>query len=108
MEINPLLGMKIPQSVIEMVPESVARENCLLPISFENRRLRIALADLNEIDTLEKLAFILKWEIEPLSYDRKAILGAINLIRSFAASMRWRVVPIVTSPRNRRPNSSDC
>jgi hypothetical protein len=78
MEINPLIALKIPSTVIEMVPEGVARENCLLPMAFESRMLRIAVADLNDIETFEKLAFILTWEIAPVQFDRKIILGAIN------------------------------
>jgi type IV pilus assembly protein PilB len=71
-------AMMIPTSVIEMVPESVARENTLLPIAFESGRLTVAIADPNNWDTFEKLAFILNMSIEPVQADRFDLLAAID------------------------------
>src|SRR5439155_12849433 len=36
-----LTDLTIPQSIIEMVPESVARENIIVPLSHENNVLKI-------------------------------------------------------------------
>jgi len=71
-------AMMIPTTVIEMVPESVARENTLLPIAFESGKLTVAIADPNNWDTLEKLCFILKKDIEPVQADRFDIQAAID------------------------------
>src|SRR3981081_4426427 len=40
-----LTDLTIPQSIIEMVPESVARENIIIPLSHENSVLKIAVHD---------------------------------------------------------------
>src|SRR5262245_61304160 len=40
-----LANMMIPPSVIELMPESVARENVVLPMSQDNGTLKIILSD---------------------------------------------------------------
>src|SRR5438477_10146472 len=47
----------IPQSIIEMVPESVARENVIIPYSHENSVLKIVVSDPSDYETLQKLQF---------------------------------------------------
>jgi len=71
-------AMMVPTSVIEMIPEHVARENTLLAIDAESGKLTIAVADPNDLDTLEKLRFILNKDIEPVQADRFDILAAID------------------------------
>jgi type IV pilus assembly protein PilB len=68
----------IPPSVIELVPESVARENAVLPLSEGDGRLTIILSDPMDIDTVDKLRFILNKQIELALAPREAILEAIN------------------------------
>ena len=53
-----LAEVVIPPSVVELVPEAVARENAVLPLSEGDGRLTVILSDPMEIDTLEKLRFI--------------------------------------------------
>ena len=69
---------QIDESVIELVPESVARENNVLPISEEDGALRILISDPFDIETIEKLRFILNRKIETALAPKGAILGAIN------------------------------
>jgi type IV pilus assembly protein PilB len=69
---------QIPPSVIEMVPESVARENAVIPLSHENNALQIVIANPEDIETLDKLRFILNKDIQPVLADREQILEAIN------------------------------
>ncbi len=69
---------QIDESVIELVPESVARENNVLPFSDEDGALRILISDPFDIETIEKLRFILNRKIETALAPRGAILGAIN------------------------------
>src|SRR5438552_7185898 len=40
-----LTDMTIPNSIIEMVPESVARENVVIPLTEENGVLQIVMSD---------------------------------------------------------------
>jgi len=74
-----LKEVEIPLSVIELVPESVARENCILPLAEEeDRALRIIMSDPDDMETLDKLRFILDRRIDVVLAPREAILEAIN------------------------------
>ncbi|MGA2616703.1 MAG: ATPase, T2SS/T4P/T4SS family [Thermoguttaceae bacterium] len=68
----------IPTSVVELVPESVARENAVLPLSEGDGRLTVIVSDPMEIDTLDKLRFILNRQIDIVLAPRESILEAIN------------------------------
>ncbi len=68
----------VPPSVIELVPESVARENAVLPLAEGDGRLTVVLSDPMDIDTVDKLRFILNRQIELALAPREAILEAIN------------------------------
>src|SRR6516225_9073270 len=73
-----LTEVTIPPSVIELVPESVARENVVLPMSQENGALKIIISDPSDFDTLQKLQFILNKDISPVLAPREQIVEAIN------------------------------
>jgi type IV pilus assembly protein PilB len=68
----------IPPSVIELVPESVARENAILPLAEEDGQLTVIVSDPDDFETFEKLRFILNRRIEIALAPREAILEAIN------------------------------
>ena len=73
-----LTEVTIPASVIELVPESVARENVVLPMSQENGALKIIMSDPTDFDTMQKLQFILNKDIQPILAPREQIIEAIN------------------------------
>jgi type IV pilus assembly protein PilB len=73
-----LTDVTIPPSVIELVPESVARENVIIPLNQENGSLKIILSDPTDFDILQKLQFILNKEIIPVLAPREQIVEAIN------------------------------
>ncbi|MCE9565613.1 MAG: GspE/PulE family protein [Planctomycetes bacterium] len=73
-----LTDMEIPKSIIELVPESVARENIVLPLSLEGNTLKIITADPNNYDTVQKLQFILNKDIVPVLAIPEQIQEAIN------------------------------
>src|SRR5712692_1835410 len=73
-----LAEVTIPSSVIELVPESVARENVVMPMSQENGSLKIIMSDPTDFDTLQKLQFILNKDIQPVLAPREQIVEAIN------------------------------
>jgi type IV pilus assembly protein PilB len=73
-----LTDMTIPPSVIELVPESVARENVILPMSQENGALKIIMSDPTDFDTMQKLQFILNKDVHPVLSPREQIVEAIN------------------------------
>jgi type IV pilus assembly protein PilB len=69
---------RIQESAIELVPESVARENVVIPVSEEDGALRIAVTDPFDLETVEKLRFILNRKIETVLASRESILESIN------------------------------
>ena len=73
-----LAAMTIPPSVVELVPESVARENVILPMAADNGALRVAMSDPMDLDTIQKLTFILNKDIQPVLAPREQIIESIN------------------------------
>ena len=73
-----LNNVEIPKSVIELVPESVARENIILPLSLEGNVLKIITADPTNYEMIQKLNFILNKEIQPVLAGQEQIQDAIN------------------------------
>ena len=49
-EFVDLTDLEIPKAVIELVPESVARENVVLPLSLEGNQLKLFQAHARQID----------------------------------------------------------
>jgi len=78
MAFTDLEGMTVPDEVIDLVPESVARENTILPLREEGTMLRVATSDPTDIDTQEKLRFILNREVEMTLAMRDQIVESIN------------------------------
>ncbi len=68
----------IPPSVVELVPESVARENVAIPLAETDGTLTLIVSDPTDYETFDKLRFILNRQIIPALAPREAILGAIN------------------------------
>jgi type IV pilus assembly protein PilB len=78
MQFVDLAELEIPKSVIELVPESVARENVILPLSLDGNTLKIITADPTNYDTIQKLQFILNKDIVPVLAVPEQITEAIN------------------------------
>jgi type IV pilus assembly protein PilB len=73
-----LSTLEVDPSVVTLLPESVARENTIFPIAEEGSSLRVATCDPSDIDTQEKLRFILNREVELALASREQIVEAIN------------------------------
>lgn len=69
---------KIPDEIIQLVPESVARENTVIPIDEIDGVLRVAIGNPSDVDTIEKLRFILNRDIRISLSPRDSITEAIN------------------------------
>jgi type IV pilus assembly protein PilB len=78
MEFVNLEEVQIPTAVIQLVPESVARENVILPMSQDNGALKIIMSDPMDFETVDKLRFILNRDIEIALAPRESIQEAIN------------------------------
>ena len=73
-----LREVSIPPAVVELVPESVARENVVLPLSQDDGVLNVLVSDPLDLETIDKLVFILNCKIEIALSPRESILEAIN------------------------------
>ena len=75
-----LESAQIPEQIIELMPESVARENAVLPIAEQDTRLKICMSDPTDVDTIEKLRFILNRDVAISVAPRANILETINRV----------------------------
>jgi type IV pilus assembly protein PilB len=73
-----LTDLTIPPAIIELVPESVARENVVIPLSQEEGVLQVVMSDPSDYETVTKLQFILNKEIQPVLAPKEQIIAAIN------------------------------
>jgi type IV pilus assembly protein PilB len=73
-----LTDMTIPPAIIELVPESVARENVVIPLSQDDGMLQIVMSDPSDYETVTKLQFILNKEIQSVLAPKEQIIAAIN------------------------------
>jgi type IV pilus assembly protein PilB len=73
-----LTGMSVPQEIVELLPESVARENTIFPLSELGSVLRLATSDPTDMELQEKLRFILNRDVEMSLAPRQQIVEAIN------------------------------
>ena len=78
MEYVDLSTADISEDIIELMPESVARENVVLPLSETDGRLKVLMSDPSDVDTIEKLRFILNRDVSPALATRGQISEAIN------------------------------
>ncbi len=71
-------SLQIDDNIIQMVPESVAREQCMLPIASSGRSLTVLVSDPFNLETIEKLRFILDCNIVCMVGSASGISEAIN------------------------------
>lgn len=71
-------GLEIPNTIISLIPESVARENVVLPLELIDDRIRVAMANALNLEVLDKLRFVLNREVDPVVASKDAIQNAIN------------------------------
>ena len=68
----------VADDVIELMPESVARENVVLPFRDDAGQLTVLISNPGDLDTMEKLRFILNRDIKIALAPRSQILESIN------------------------------
>ena len=78
MDYVDLHEVEIPPAVIELVPESLARENFVMPMAQENGAIKVIMANPMDFETIDKLRFVLNREIEVALASKEAIVEAIN------------------------------
>ena len=70
----------IPESVVELMPEAVARENNVLPIAVDGNSLQVVMSEPGDVETTEKLRFILNRDVRVVLGTRSSITAAINRV----------------------------
>ncbi len=78
LEFVDLAAIRIDDEVIQLVPESVARENSIIPFKDENEVLNVLVSDPFDLETIEKLRFILNRRVETALAPRESIQESIN------------------------------
>jgi len=73
-----LNNVPIPPAIVELVPESVARENKVIPFSEDNNKLKVVVSDPLDFETFDKLKFILNRDVEVALATKESIIEAIN------------------------------
>jgi type IV pilus assembly protein PilB len=73
-----LSNLTVPPTVLALVPESIARENAVIPIGEEMGVLRIATSNPSDFETIARLHFILGRDILLAVAPEEQILAAID------------------------------
>jgi type IV pilus assembly protein PilB len=73
-----LAQAEVAHEIVSLLPESVARENTIFPVAEEGSALCIATSDPTDLETQEKLRFILNREVQLAIASREQIVEAIN------------------------------
>lgn len=81
-----LREIEIPPQVVELVPESLARENVVMPLAQEGGAIKVIMHDPMDFETLDKLRFVLNREISIALAPRESIVEAINRYYGSATS----------------------
>ena len=78
MEFVDLSEVQLSPAVIELIPESVAKESCILPLGRDESGMRVVVSDPLDLQTIDNLRFILNSEVECSLAPRSAIQEAIG------------------------------
>jgi type IV pilus assembly protein PilB len=74
-----LRDVAIRPAVVELISESIARENCVLPYEEEGDTLIVVVSDPEDVEVFEKLRFILQRPIDAVVSSRESIQEAVNM-----------------------------
>ncbi|MDB5349447.1 MAG: hypothetical protein JWN86_694 [Planctomycetota bacterium] len=78
MDYVDLNEVEIPAGVVELIPESLARENIVMPMAQEGGAIKVIMHDPMNFETIDKLRFVLNREISIALAPKEAIVEAIN------------------------------
>ena len=70
--------VRIPGSAVELVPESVARENHVMPMAEDDGALKVIISNPLDLETIDKLRFILNRKVDIALAPKENITAAIN------------------------------
>lgn len=75
---SDLLRRPIPPAILELVPASVAKERCVIPLAFDGETVTLAAQDPSDIALADSLRFTLAKNVRLVPASAKAILQAIE------------------------------
>lgn len=78
MEYIDPMKTEIPERVIELMPQSIAREKNVLPFEETDGGLKVLMSEPGEVDLIEELRFILNRDVTVALATRSSIAEAIN------------------------------
>jgi type IV pilus assembly protein PilB len=73
-----LTGVTVPPDILALVPENLARENLVFPYDAVGQTISLVISDPEDLDTLQKLQYILNKDLRLLRSTREQIVEAIN------------------------------
>lgn len=73
-----LAEIAIPLAIIDLVPESMARQYVVIPFELEAGVLQVAISDPMECEKIDLLKYYLNREIQPAVAPREQIIEAID------------------------------
>ena len=78
MEIINLEDVDFTQNVLDKIPHSIAQLYRIIPISFEESTITVAQQDPLDIQQIDDLRFLLKYEVKPVLVEREDVTNAID------------------------------
>ncbi len=69
---------EIPASVVELLPESLARERHVMPLAQDNGAIQVLMHDPLDLETVDQIRFVVAREVEVNLATKEAIVEAIN------------------------------
>ncbi len=78
MEIINLEDADFTQDVLDKIPHSIAQLYRIIPIAFEKSTITVAQQDPLDIQQIDDLRFLLKYEIKPVLVEREDVVNALN------------------------------
>ncbi len=93
--VDPRQLFSVDGALIRLIPEPFAREHCLIPVRRDGDCVEIAMADPENVTTLDQLAKLIDAEVKPLLGGRPTIVEAID--RAYEAARASGEVDTVMS-----------
>jgi len=78
MEVINLENVDLNQDVLDKIPHSVAQLYRIIPIAFEESTITVAQQDPLDIQQMDDLRFLLKYDVKPVLVERENVANAID------------------------------
>ena len=78
MEVIDLENVDLNQDVLDKIPHSVAQLYRIIPIAFEESTITVAQQDPLDIQQMDDLRFLLKYDVKPVLVERENVANAID------------------------------